>query len=68
MLIMADKINQILKEVLIKINPEKEELDSVNEYLKKFILQFEKQLKKSRIRLMLGCLLAVASFILFRLL
>jgi tRNA nucleotidyltransferase (CCA-adding enzyme) len=46
---MVIKINEILKKVLIKINPSREEMNSINEYLKKFMSQFEKQLKKTKI-------------------
>ena len=46
---MTDEINRILKEVLIKINPEKKDLNSINEYLRKFVSEFEKQLKRGRI-------------------
>jgi tRNA nucleotidyltransferase (CCA-adding enzyme) len=43
------KINQILKEVLNKINPPKEELNSISKFLKKFIFELEKKLYVMRI-------------------
>ena len=44
-----NNINSILKEVLIKINPSKEELISIDKFLKNFITEFEKGLKREKI-------------------
>ncbi len=41
--------NKILKGVLVKINPSKEELDSIGEFVKKFITEFEKKLTEQKI-------------------
>ena len=46
---MVKNVNPVLKEVLDKINPTKEELNSIDKYLKQFISQFEKKLKSSKI-------------------
>jgi len=43
------QINQILKDTLIKINPSKEDLISINNFLKKFISETEKKLKAEKI-------------------
>jgi len=43
------KINQILKEVLNKINPSKEEIKHIENFLKNFINLFEKKLKDKKI-------------------
>lgn len=44
-----NKINQILKEVLKKINPSRKELNSIEKFLKDFVFNLEKSLKKLRI-------------------
>lgn len=44
-----NKIKDILKEVLIKVNPSKEELDYINKFLKNFIAELEKKLKSMKI-------------------
>ncbi len=44
-----NKIGSILKEVLEKINPSKEEVSKINSYLKEFISDFEKELRKTKI-------------------
>jgi tRNA nucleotidyltransferase (CCA-adding enzyme) len=46
---MKQNINQILKEVLININPSKEELNSINKFLKEFIDEVEKKFKVLKI-------------------
>ncbi|HTY44186.1 MAG TPA: nucleotidyltransferase domain-containing protein [Patescibacteria group bacterium] len=46
---MAEKVNQILKEVLEEVEPSKEELKIINENLKKFIEDVRKKIKKSGI-------------------
>ena len=46
---MKKNINQILKNVLDKINPSKEELDSMNKSVKIFISELEKKLKTAKI-------------------
>ncbi len=46
---MTNKVNSILKEILIDINPSKEELKSIDRFLKEFISNFEKKLKANRI-------------------
>ena len=46
---MKQNINQILKEVLKRVNPSKEDLDSINKFLKNFINEFEKKLKEKKI-------------------
>ncbi len=46
---MANKMNSVLAEVLEKIRPEKEELESAEKILKKFIDQFNSQAKKLKI-------------------
>ncbi len=46
---MVRNINSILKEALGRINPAKEELNSIDKYLKQFISQFEKKIKSSGI-------------------
>ncbi len=46
---MVRNINSILKEALGRINPAKEELNSIDKYLKQFIYQFEKKIKSSGI-------------------
>ena len=46
---MKQNINQILKEVLIKVNPSEEEVNSINKFLKELINSFEVELKKLRI-------------------
>ena len=42
-------ISQILKEVLNKINPSKEEIKHIENFLKNFISLFEKKLKEKKI-------------------
>ena len=44
-----EKINQILKEVLVKVNPSEKDLSSINNFLKVFILEIKKGLKKKKI-------------------
>ncbi len=44
-----NKVNLILKEVLIKINPSDEEVADINKFLKNFISNLEKKLKTSKI-------------------
>ena len=44
-MIMTKKINSILEEVLNKIEPSKQELDLINDSLKKFIERIEKRIK-----------------------
>jgi len=44
-----NKVNPILKEVLEKINPSKEELNSIDKFLKNFISRLEKKLHADRI-------------------
>jgi len=39
-------INQILKEVLVKVNPSEKDLSSINKFLKDFIPEIKKELKK----------------------
>ena len=46
---MKQNINQILKEVLNKINPSKEEIKHIENFLKSFISSFEKKLKAKKI-------------------
>ena len=43
------KINQILKEVLIKVTPSKKDLTLINKFLKEFISEIKKILKKNKI-------------------
>jgi tRNA CCA-adding enzyme len=43
------KINQILKEVLIKVNPSEKDLISINKFLKDFISEIKNILKKKKI-------------------
>ncbi len=43
------KIDKILKEVLIKINPSREELNSIDKFLKDFISEFGKKLKGNKV-------------------
>ena len=42
------KDNQILKEVLERINPSKEELNSIDKFLKDFVLNLEKKLHANK--------------------
>jgi len=44
-----EKINQILKEVLIKVNPSEKDLSSINKFLKDFLSEIKKELKKKKI-------------------
>jgi len=44
-----NNLNQVLKEALKKINPSKEELGSIDKFLKNFISKLEKRLHASRI-------------------
>ncbi len=46
---MAEKTNLILKNVLMKVSPSKEDLDSIREFLEDFISGFRKKLKESGI-------------------
>jgi tRNA nucleotidyltransferase (CCA-adding enzyme) len=46
---MKKNINQILKEVLKKVNPSEKDLSSINKFLKDFILEIKKELKKKGI-------------------
>ena len=46
---MKQNINQILKEVLIKVNPSEKDLSSINKFLKDFISEIKKELKKKKI-------------------
>lgn len=46
---MKQKVNQILKEVIKKINPTKEELGSIGKFLKYFVNELGKKLEKERI-------------------
>ena len=46
---MKQNINQILKEVLIKVNPSEKDLSSINKFLKEFILEIKTGLKKRKI-------------------
>lgn len=43
------KVNEVLKEVLNKINPTREELNSIDKYLKHFISEIEKKLKIQKV-------------------
>jgi tRNA nucleotidyltransferase (CCA-adding enzyme) len=43
------KVNQVLKEALKKINPTKEELNSIDKYLKSFVSKIGKKLKADKI-------------------
>ena len=43
------KINPILKEVLIKVNPSEKDLSSISKFLKNFISDMNKELKKKKI-------------------
>ena len=49
-----NKVNLILKEVLVKINPSKEELNSIDKFLKNFINIFGKELKKINAEVFVG--------------
>jgi len=44
-----NKINEILKEVLKNVNPDEDDLEKINEFLKKFIGKLEKKLKSMKI-------------------
>jgi len=46
---VKENINQILKEVLKRINPSEEELSSMNKFLKDFLNSFEKKVKEKKI-------------------
>ena len=46
---MKQNINQILKEVLAKVNPSEEEVSFINKFLKEFIKAVETELKKMKI-------------------
>jgi tRNA CCA-adding enzyme len=46
---VKSNINLILKEVLNRINPSKEDLDYINKFVKEFIISFEKKLKSKKI-------------------
>jgi tRNA CCA-adding enzyme len=43
------KVDNVLKEVLVNINPPKEDLDSISKFLKSFIPELEKSIKSLRI-------------------
>jgi len=47
---MSNKINSILKEVLKRVNPKKEELDYVDKSLKEFLKNINGKIKKSKIK------------------
>ena len=46
---MKEKVSETLKEVLEKINPHKEELNSIDKFLKNFVFKLEKKLHANRI-------------------
>lgn len=43
------KIEKILKEVLVKVNPSEEDVNSINKFLKELIISIEAELKKLKI-------------------
>jgi len=43
------KLNEVLKEVLKKVNPSEEELSSIGKFLKSFVLELEKSLRKMKL-------------------
>jgi tRNA nucleotidyltransferase (CCA-adding enzyme) len=46
---VKQKVNEILKEVLLNVNPPKEDINSIDKFLKIFIPEIEKKLKGMRI-------------------
>ncbi len=43
-----NKVNQVLKEALEKVNPSKKELNSIDKFLNEFLAEFKKELKKKK--------------------
>ena len=42
------KVAEILKEVLVKVSPPKEDLDEINTYLENFLMQFKNEVQKKK--------------------
>jgi len=48
---MGEKVGQILKEVLNKVSPPKEDLNEIKDYLGKFLEQFNGEIKKKKMKI-----------------